>query len=150
MQDPGSISPDTDLFAIPREPILGYEWSTMDHFKMVLERADLPFTAMEPVKVVVGETVPGFSVRLLYPERYRPETLGIYVSELGWQPATLHNGLVSLANDRPLTRRINRVAVSGREKETNRTAIRFWLLVAAEAEEQTSGLSFGAGGATMQ
>ena len=58
-QNPGSVSNHIDLYSIPREPILGVNWSTIEHFSTVL----------------------------------------------------------------------NRVAVSGREKKTGRTAIRFWLLV---------------------
>lgn len=129
-QDPGSVSKDTDLFSIPREPILGTDWSTMAHFEMVLKRMDLPISEMEPESGSLKESMPPrFKARLLYPERYRPGTLGIYVSELGWQPADLQDGYVSIVNTRPLRRQFNRVAVSGREKLSGQTAIRFWLLV---------------------
>lgn len=133
LQDPGSVSEDTDPFAIPREPILGVDWAGMDHFEDVLERVDLPFTEMRPRSIAEGEVVPEFGVRLLYPERYEPESLGIYVSELGWQPANLQNDYLRITNSAPLHRRLNRVAVSGREKASGRTAIRFWLLVNEKA-----------------
>ncbi|MDA8165620.1 MAG: polysaccharide deacetylase family protein [Desulfobacteraceae bacterium] len=128
-QDPGAISAETDPYRIPREPIVGREWSTMDHFEMVLKRVDLPFTAMEPDIVPLATPVPQrFAVRLLHPERYQPNSLGIYVTELGWQKATLSGNVLSVPNRKPLTKRENRVAVSGREKESGRTAIRFWML----------------------
>jgi len=133
MQDPGSVSQDTDVFSIPREPILGKEWSTLEHFQMVLNRVDLPFDSEFPRAGALSDTIPSqFSARLLHPERYIHSSLGIYVSELGWQKAVLQNDTVSIANSLSLKRRINRVAVSAKEKDGSRTAIRFWLLVQEE------------------
>jgi hypothetical protein len=130
LQNPGSVSSDTDPFGIPREPILGNEWSTISHFQMILERVDLPITEEIPAAGKLTDSAPElFGARLLYPERYIPGTLGIYVSELGWKEASLENDYASIANDSTLSRRINRVAISGREKESGRTAIRYWMLV---------------------
>jgi len=129
-QDPGSVSDRTDPFLIPREPILGNDWATMEHFRDILQRVDLPLTGREPdIEKISGNDPPArFAARLLFPERYLPETIGIYVSELGWRQAAVRNDVVSIENSSKLKRRLNRVAVSAREK-TGRTAIRFWLLV---------------------
>jgi peptidoglycan/xylan/chitin deacetylase (PgdA/CDA1 family) len=133
MQDPGSVSQDTDMFSIPREPILGTEWSTLEHFQMVLERVDLPLASTMPPAGALPEAQPSqFSARLLHPDRYESSSLGIYVSELGWQKAVLEGDRVSIRNSIPLQRRINRVAVSGKEKDSGQTAIHFWLLVQEE------------------
>jgi peptidoglycan/xylan/chitin deacetylase (PgdA/CDA1 family) len=130
LQDPGSVSSDTDPYAIPREPILGTDWSTMEHLQMVLERVDLPITKEIPLAGQLSEMTPErFGAQLLYPDRYLPGTLGVYVSELGWQQATLVNNFASIANKNTLKRKINRVAISGREKKSGRTAIRYWMLV---------------------
>ena len=130
LQDPGSVSSDTDPFAIPREPILGFDWSSMNHFQMVLQRVDLPLTGEIPEAGRLSDAIPEqFGAQLLYPERYIPGTLGIYVSELGWQKANLVGNYVSISNISTLNRRINRVAISGREKKSGRTAIRYWMLV---------------------
>ena len=130
LQDPGSVSSDTDRFAIPREPILGTDWSTMQHFQMVLERVDLPITGEIPAAGQLSDAAPQqFGAQLLYPERYIPGTLGIYVSELGWQKTTTHGNFASITDSSTLNRRINRVAISGREKESGKTAIRYWMLV---------------------
>jgi len=51
------------------------------------------------------------------------------VSELGWQNATIEGGFAHITNITELKRRINRVAISGREKKSGRTAIRYWMLV---------------------
>lgn len=130
LQDPGSVSSHTDPFAIPREPILGTDWSTIDHFQAVLERVDLPITGEIPVAGQLSIAEPErFGAQLLYPERYIPGTLGIYVSEWGWQKAEIEGSFASIPNSRLLSRKINRVALSGREKKSGRTAIRYWMLV---------------------
>jgi len=130
LQDPGSVSSHTDLYAIPREPILGTDWSTINHFQMVLERVDLPISGEIPAAGQLSTVEPErFGAELLYPERYIPGTLGIYVSELGWQKAKLEGTFASISNSRSLNRKINRVAISGREKKSGRTAIRYWMLV---------------------
>jgi peptidoglycan/xylan/chitin deacetylase (PgdA/CDA1 family) len=130
LQDPGSVSSETNHFAIPREPILGNDWATMKHFQMVLERVDLPVTDEIPNPgQLLGSVPERFGARLLYPDRYVPGTIGIYVSELGWQKAKVEDGFASIDNSSTLHRRINRVAISGREKESGRTAIHYWMLV---------------------
>lgn len=132
-QDAGSVGDDTDLMMISREPILGTNWSTLEHFVQVLERVDLPFTGMTPgLTPLRANPPPRIGARLLYPERYRPGTFGIFVSELGWQQATLAGDFVYIDNATELTRRINRVMISAREKETGRTALRFWMLTQPE------------------
>ncbi len=133
LQDPGSISSDTDPFAIPREPILGNDWSTIEHLQMVLQRVDLPISGEIPPAGILSDGAPEqFGARLLYPDRYVPGTLGIYVSELGWQQAALEGDFAGITNSSTLNRRINRVAISGREKKSGRTAIRFWMVIGEE------------------
>jgi peptidoglycan/xylan/chitin deacetylase (PgdA/CDA1 family) len=130
LQDPGSVSSDTDPFSIPREPILGTDWSTMEHFQMVLERVDLPIAGKIPDAGQLSDNAPDrFGAQLLYPERYIPGSLGIYISELGWHKASMQGDLASITNSSTLSRRINRVAISGREKGSGRTAIRYWMLI---------------------
>ncbi len=85
-QDPGSISSATDPFRIPREPILGNDWSTMPHFAMVLERKDLPIRNVYPAaKPLVDLQPENFCATIIEPEKYIQDSFGIYVSELGWK-----------------------------------------------------------------
>lgn len=129
-QDGGSVGDLSDHFLLPREPILGREWATLPHFRTVLERVDLPLADLAPSLAPPLARKPArFGARIVTPERYLPDSFGIYVSELGWTRARLENGVVSMANNRPLTRRLNRVMISARERETGRTAVRFWLLM---------------------
>jgi peptidoglycan/xylan/chitin deacetylase (PgdA/CDA1 family) len=131
-QDPGSVGPETSLSLIPREPILGLDWSTIKHFEEILERVDLPIGELMPPPGRLKENPPFFSARIAHPERYDPGSFGIYVSQYGWLPVRLEGDLVRLKNPDRLTRRLNRVMVSAREKQSGRTALRTWLLVREE------------------
>jgi hypothetical protein len=102
----------------------------MEHFQMILERKDLPISGETPKAGQLPDNTPKrFGAHMLYPDRYVPGTIGIYVSELGWQQATIEGNFASIANSSTLKRKINRVAISAREKESGKTAIRFWMLV---------------------
>lgn len=137
-QDPGAVGPETSPHLIPREPILGRDWSTIRHFEEILQRVDLPLADLRPGLGRLTENPEYFSARIRHPERYRPDSFGVYVSQYGWLPAKLEGDLLQVKNPGVLTRRLNRVMVSAREKESGRTALRPWLLVrqgAAGAEE---------------
>jgi len=128
-QDPGSVSRYSDPFLIPREPILGNDWSTMRHFEEVLGRVDLPLTDMVPPYGNLAGIPESFGARITNPERYVPSSLGIYVSELGWLNPKVNGDIISVANSAHLNRKLNRVMIRAREKGTGRTAVRAWLLV---------------------
>lgn len=129
-QDPGAVSSETSRFQIPREPILGYEWGTMEHFKMILARDDLPCLEQHPslAPLLASESF-HISARLLHPHRYQAGSLDIYVSELGWLPATLHGDRLQTDQPVSLHRRLNRVAIAGKEQVSGHPAIRFWMLL---------------------
>lgn len=130
-QDGGAVGPDTDPLFLSREPILGREWATMSHFREVLARVDLPLASLEPGITPLVNRNPGrIGARISHPERYDPESFGIYVSERGWAKARLDGDLVAIANQRPLVRPMNRVMVSAKEKAGGRIAVRFWMLIA--------------------
>jgi len=133
-QDPGAIRGDAEMATLPREPILGKDWSTLEHFKEVLGRVDLPITDLEPSIAPLVNRRPGrFGARILAPQSYIPGSFAIYVSELGWFPAKQQSDRVYIDSDAVLSRRQNRVMVSAREKDTHRIALRFWLLIADQA-----------------
>ncbi|MEN8135790.1 MAG: polysaccharide deacetylase family protein [Thermodesulfobacteriota bacterium] len=128
-QDPGSISLATDPYMISREPILGREWSSMKHFKTILQRVDLPITDLTPAYGNVAEAPPSFGARILNPERYISSSFKVYVSELGWLVPKLKGDMLTAPGGKKLTRRLNRVMIKAQEKESGRTAVRSWLLV---------------------
>jgi peptidoglycan/xylan/chitin deacetylase (PgdA/CDA1 family) len=128
-QDPGSISQHSDLFLLPREPILGNDWSTMKHFEEILERVDLPSRDLTPLPGKISGPPSSYGATILDLDRYKPSSFKIYVSELGWQNATIDGDRISIPGGSKLTRRLNRVMIKAREKGTGRTAVKTWLLV---------------------
>jgi peptidoglycan/xylan/chitin deacetylase (PgdA/CDA1 family) len=128
-QDPGSISQATDPFLIPREPILGLEWATMEHFQEILQRVDLPIADLKPPFGSGAEAPPSFGARILDPQRYVDTSFEIYVSELGWLDSKLTGDIVRAPGGKILSRKLNRVMVKAREKASGRIAVRSWLLV---------------------
>ena len=128
-QDPGSVSIYTDQLMIPREPILGNNWSTMKHFEQILQRVDLPITDIEPAYGSLQGVPVSFGAKIVDPDRYLSSSFEVYVSELGWLKASLKDGKVSAPGGKQLKRRLNRVMIKAREKGTGRIAIRSWLLM---------------------
>lgn len=128
-QDPGSVSQYTSPYLIPREPILGKNWSTTRHFEDVLKRVDLPISNIAPPFGNIEGVPETFAARILFPNRYIESSFKIYVSELGWMTPAVAGDLVTVNNETALTRRLNRVMVKAKERGTGRTAIRSWLLV---------------------
>ncbi len=126
-QDPGCVGPETSPFMIPREPILGHDWSTIAQFEEILQRLDLPIHHLTPPYGRLTGNPPFFAARINHPERYRPDSYQVYVSQYGWLPAHLADGdLVKVANPGVLTRHLNRVMIRAREKTSGRTAQRTW------------------------
>jgi len=125
-QNPGSVSSFCDTYAIPREPILGKEWASIDHFDKVLARVDLPLVDRNPLTRTGPVGIVG--ARLLHPDRYVDGTLGIYVSGLGWQQARRDGDFFSAEFSGEFSRKNTRVTFSGREKGSGRQAVRSWLL----------------------
>lgn len=128
-QDPGSVSQATDPYQLPREPILGLEWSTLGHFQKILQRVDLPITEMKPAFGNVEESPPFFGARISDPARYASDSFKIYVSEFGWLTTKREGAVVSAGGGRKITRKLNRVMIMAREKESGLTAVRSWLLM---------------------
>lgn len=130
-QDGGAVGSETDPLLLPREPILGKEWATMPHFKEVLGRVDLPLAGLEPgLAPLVNRAPARIAARILHPERYDPESFGIYVSERGWAKARLQGDTVAIPNGQLLTRPMNRVMISAKERASGKSAVRFWMLIA--------------------
>jgi len=129
-QDPGSVSLDSDVMLIPREPILGNEWSSIQHFEEILHRVDMPLKDLEPSPTALSHPlVSRFGGTLKDVNQYVPGTLGIYVSGLGWKPAIVEGNSVYINNDDPLVRHVSRVTVSGRLKKNGRLAMKTWMLI---------------------
>lgn len=130
-QDPGVVSEDTPLTLIPREAILGKEWSTMKHFRYILERKDLPIIEHYP-EIGFLKKNPPFEIwaKIKYPKRYVKESFGIYISELGWRKAKFdeNSKKVFIKSIPFLKRKINRIAITAKEKD-GKEAVNFWMII---------------------
>ena len=127
-QDPGAVDENTPLDLIPREPILGKSWSTMSHFKKVLNHINLPVTKHFPDIGILKNRISIIGARLKYPDNYK--NIRIYVSETGWHKAKLDKeGQVYIKNNYKLKRKINRIGVAGYDKNTGKEAVNFWMII---------------------
>jgi len=130
-QDPGAVSKDTSLTHIPREPILGKEWATMEHFCYILQRKDLPILERYP-DIGFLKKNPPFKIegKIKYPQRYSPNTFKIYLSEWGWKKATFDRNTKKVFVKAPfvLKRKVNRIAIMAKEKD-GKEAINFWMIL---------------------
>ncbi len=136
-QDSGVVGDFTDLYALPRHAILGNEWASMDHFAKIMKGADFPLTDMQPAAQQLSDPlVKEFSVRMENPDDYVNGTFGIWISGLGWHALKREGDVLSFKNDKPLTRMVSRVVVSGREKKSGKLATRTWMLIHPDAKAE--------------
>lgn len=135
-QDPGAVGPHSDLYYLPRQPILGDEWASMPHFEKILKLIDFPISDLTPHPQQLKEAmVARFQVRLLNPEDYVPGTFGFWVTGLGWHQGQREGDIIYFDAKEPLQKPISRVVVSGREAKSKKLATRTWMLIHPEGEK---------------
>ena len=125
-QDPGSVGRATGRFMIPREPILGRDWSTIGHFAAVIRRRDLPLASYFPHPGPVAAPL-CFDAAVMNPAAFRKGDFELYLSELGWRRVEMKDGRIHYEFPGPFTRRFNRVMVKGRLRDGT-VALRSWLI----------------------
>ncbi len=129
-QDPGAVGPHSDLYYLPRQPILGNEWASMPHFEKILKLVDFPITDLTPHPQQLPDAmVSRYQVRMLNPDDYIPGSFGFWVSGLGWHQGQRQGDTLYFTTDQPLQRPISRVVVSGRQTEGRKLATRTWMLI---------------------
>lgn len=135
-QDPGAVGPHSDLYCLPRQPILGDEWASMPHFEKILRLTDFPVTDLTPPPQQLADAmVTKFQVRMINPDDYIPGSFGFWVSGLGWHQAQRKGDILYFTSEKPLQRPINRVVVSGREAKSRKLATRTWMLIHPDGDE---------------
>ncbi len=135
-QDPGAVSSNSDLYYLPRQPILGDEWASMAHFEKILRLADFPVTDLTPhPQQLANAMVTRFQVSMVNPEDYIPGSFGFWVSGLGWHQGQREGDNLYFTTDKPLQRPISRVVVSGREAKGRKLATRTWMLIHPDGDK---------------
>ena len=137
-QDPGAVSNATDLFMVPRQPILGNEWATLDFFVKALDLTDLPISDYSPAPSILKDPfIKNIEATISHPEDFVDGTFGVWLSGLGWHPAVLKGDRLSATLQQSLNQPTTRVVMSGRYKETGELAQRTWLLIHPQGEKAT-------------
>jgi hypothetical protein len=88
----------------------------------------------------VNSTAPSrFAATVTNADRYEPGSVSLFLSEAGRVDATFDpvSGEVEAPWGRPLTRRVNRVLVSLREKETRRYGLASWMILNPTEDRST-------------
>lgn len=131
-QDEGPAAAGTDARLIPRVPIVGANM-TAERFVEKLQFAPLRLTSVSPTGIFLDQNPPGeFAAQLAEPARYDPGVVNMFVSEWGRLEAAydVGTGRISHRPRGPLTRPVNRLIVTARERFSGRYAIaaRLYLL----------------------
>ena len=130
-QNAGSaIIPLNQQTVLARQTIAGDNMN-LDLFKQRLSCLPLIISSPQPAPGFLSSAQPEkFSARLLYPDRYRPGTVNMFVSEVGQLEADFdpETGWIHSPNPRELTRAINRITITAREKGSSRIARTSWLI----------------------
>jgi len=128
-QDSGAVDKNTDVYLIPREPILGNYYSSMEHFKNVLNETALDIKRRYPNIGKLNQNPPHIiGAEILNIKKYKKNSFKIFLSELGWKHAKIKNNLVYIEITRTLHRKKDRIGIEAIEKNTNRHAKTFWMI----------------------
>ncbi|WP_025270744.1 polysaccharide deacetylase family protein [Hippea sp. KM1] len=124
-QDATAIGAKTPLWLMPRQPILGKYWSTMQHFKEILKEKYLPIKQHIPP---AGSTTNSklFGAILDNVSRYDRNSFMVYVSQLGWQRAKTEGNMVYIKTDAKLTKAKQRIGVMA--KNNGRIYKNLWMV----------------------
>ncbi|NPA52858.1 MAG: polysaccharide deacetylase family protein [Aquificae bacterium] len=129
-QDPYNVGIFTNLYLTPRQPIVG-KWSTMTHFKRILETEPLNITPINPKFGYLKKNPPGqFKGILKNPTNY--ENCKLYVSELGWINLKKEGNFLISPNLPYLKRWKNRIGVKCKNIKTKKDATYFYMILKKE------------------
>ncbi|WP_022671090.1 polysaccharide deacetylase family protein [Hippea alviniae] len=125
-QDATALNKNTPLWLLPRQPILGKYWSTMKHFKEILNETYLDVKKRIPdigdtaQPSIIGGIVNGI-------DRYKPNSFKVYCSQYGWIKANTKGNLVFIKAPK-LTKRVQRVGIMALKKN-GKVAKTLWMIV---------------------
>ena len=119
-QDEGGVDEYTDPRLIPRVAIVGANMS-QERFAFKLNLAPLHVADLQPSAISLALNPPGrIALRLLQPARYRPGIINMFISEWDRVEAVYDakTGVLSYRPDQPLTRPLNRLIITAKERES--------------------------------
>ncbi len=128
-QDSGAVSPETDRFLIPRNPIVG-TWASIRHFKQTLKTEPFHIKAFFPEPGILKENPPSI-VYFLIDALSSYKNFGIYISELGWLTPHIDKtkSRLYIKNLPELKREINRIGIKGINRKTGKKAQFLYMVI---------------------
>ncbi len=126
-QDTGAVSKDTPLYLMPREPILGKYWSTMKHFKYVINHEEyLPIEKRYPdIGTHKNITKAGATIKNF--KKYK--NFMIYTSVTGWKQAKIKGNFVYIDNITIKEKRKKlHIGIKAVDKKNLKDAKVFWMV----------------------
>jgi len=131
VQDPGAVDAESDPFLLNRYAVVG-SVAEMGLFKERMTYGALHLTDRLPQYGAAETDSPVvYSAKILNPERYIPNTVNVFVSELGkletsYDAAT---GVVTCRGGKKLGNYLNRVIVTIKERITGKYALGSWAII---------------------
>jgi len=136
-QNPGVTFTGADRTRIDRMAIVGGNM-TLEAFKEKLSRRPLSAVRETPPQVWHGGSLDRIRVRIEKPGLYRAGQVNLFLSEIGrldahYDPET---GFVDVPGPIPLSRDLNRIILTAREKESGLFGMQSWLLLREETDSR--------------
>lgn len=128
-QDMGSVDENTPLWLIPREPILGTYFATMEHFKKILKIKHLDIKERYPEIGILHGNHRIIGAKVANINEYKQNTFVIYTTICGWQKASINKDTVYIPADHCLNRKKLRIGIKAREKNSNSKAMNMWMVI---------------------
>lgn len=113
-QDATNLDKNTPLWLLPRQPILGKYWSTMNHFKEVLNEGYIDLKRRIPQIGICSKKPKIIGGIVEDIDKYKKDSFMVYVSELGWKRASIKGNLVYIKINKPLTKKLERVGIEAK------------------------------------
>ena len=128
-QDMGSVDENTPLWLIPREPVLGKYFSTMEHFKKILNLKNLDIKTRYPEMGILNGRHIIIGAKIADINKYKKNTFMIYTTVCGWQKAAINKDIVYINTNNCLNKKKVRIGIKAREKNSNRNAMNMWMVI---------------------
>lgn len=128
-QDPAPANKNTNPYLVPRFALVG-SWAEMKRFRGFLQTEPIDVKSHFPDFGLVN-TSDIKEVRLVIDKIDNYRNLGIYISELGWLEPVVdrERGIVKVEIKEKLKRDVNRIGITGFDKNTGRWARYFYMII---------------------
>jgi len=125
-QDPSNAGIYSNIFIMQRQPVVGH-WSSLKHFKKILNYEQLPVLNFHPPFGVLKQEKINIFAKVKNIENYK--SCGVYISEKGWLKLHKKESILILKDNVKLNKTKNRIGFSCFNKTTKKWATYFYMIV---------------------